>query len=130
MQREAAAAVAARPWEAGARAAWANRWPGAALSALAVGILLAYLLLPGVRAAIEQVSRFKQDAGWWFPMLTTAAAGGLTPWLVQRLRPTQRAKATWAVGLFVVLFWAYKGVETEWFYRARRCCGARRPRPA
>ena len=107
----------ARPWRAGAEAAWANRWPGAALSAFAVTLLLAYFYVEPVRDALQRVADFKETVGWPFAIVSTALFGAVLPWLVQRLRPAYRGETRWSHLLFLAAFWGYKGAEIDWFYK-------------
>ena len=113
-----APAASAAPWRAGAEAAWANRWPGAALAAFAVGLLMAYHFVPLVHDALSRVAQLKLQTGFAFSMVSTALFGGVIPWLVQRLRPGPRnPDATVPVLLFFIVFWAIKGVEVDALYR-------------
>ncbi len=105
------------PLTAGLRAAYANRVPGLLLSLFAVAVLLSYWYLPPAQRALQQLSDLKQNTGLLFPFLSTALFGGVFPWLVQRLLPSQRAKATIPALVFMTIFLGLKGIEVEFLYR-------------
>lgn len=105
------------PWRAGVEAARKNLVPGAVLSVFAVGLLLAYWYVPAVNAGLTRLGEWKLAAGWPFVVIGTAAFGGLIPGLVQRARPRLRHTMPWKLLVFLTVFWAYKGLEVDLFYR-------------
>ena len=109
--------AADRPWRSGARAAWANRYPGAALTAFAIAMLLAYFYVEPVRDALRRVADFKEAVGWPFAIVSTALFGAVIPWVVQRLRPAYRGETRWSHLAFLSVFWGVKGFEIDWFYK-------------
>lgn len=118
---------------AAGRTGWAsareNARPGLVLWLVALAIVAGYWLLPPVTAALEALGRTKQAGGFLYSALATALFGGLIPflwrlWLQRRpgTRPESAAQArqlpaAWQTGLFLMLFWAYKGVEVDALYR-------------
>lgn len=99
------------------RGAWANLVPGLALQALALALVLAYYHLPTVQAALERLSAFRVRTGYAYGIVATAFFGGLLPVLYLHLRRSTRARFTAAQGLGLILFWGYKGLEIDLFYR-------------
>ena len=63
------------------------------------------------------MAAFKARTGYPFSFLATALFGGLVPFLCMRLDRRTRASTPLAYGVFLLLFWGYKGVEVDAFYR-------------
>ncbi len=94
-----------------------NLVPGLLLQLLAVTLVIAYLGSDRARALFDGVGEIKFRFGYTFSALSTLAFGGIIPFLV--LLGTGRADKT-TLGrslLFYVLFWTWKGVEVDAFYR-------------
>ena len=94
-----------------------NFLPGLILQCFALAILLVYFFVPQSQATFAWFSQRKQDYGFLYSAVSTAICGGLVPviylWLSGRL-----AKASlFSALLFYCLFWAYKGMEVDAFYR-------------
>lgn len=110
-----------RPWRAGLLAARANLGPGLVLSAFAAGLVVAYALLPPVRDALDRVGVWKVAGGFAFSIVSTGLFGGALPWLISRLRPARPGlgitRPPLSHGVFMTVFWAYKGIEVDGFYR-------------
>jgi len=101
------------PWQSGLRGARANLWPGLALQVFALALVASFYLVPAVHAALAQLMVFRQEAGAAFAIVSTALVGGLLPFLY--LRRTGRFDG-WQ-GLWLTVFWAYKGFEVDMLYR-------------
>lgn len=114
---EAPAAARSALWSKPLAAARANLLPGLVLQAFAVAVILAYYRHAPTRDLLDAVAGFKARTGYPFSFLATAVFGGLVPYLCLRLDPRTRASTTAAHGLFLLLFWGYKGVEVDAFYR-------------
>lgn len=107
---------AASPFRKSLAAARANLGPGLALQAFALALLLAYYFHAPTREALDVVAGWKVRWGWRYSLIATAVFGGLIPFLYLRLRPATRAHTPLSHGLFYLIFWAYKGLEVDWFY--------------
>lgn len=110
--------VAEAPWRAGVQAARANLIPGLVLQVVALGLVLAYYWYPPARAACEALTGLRERTGLLFSIVATGLCGGVIPFIYLRLHPATRTFYTWRSGLFFTLFWAYKGIEVDYWYRA------------
>lgn len=94
-----------------------NFKPGLALWAVGAALLASYYLWPAARPAFDVASRWKDEGGYWFSAISTGICGGLIPflflWGTGRIA-AQRVAATFA---FMVIFWVYRGIEVDAFYR-------------
>ena len=94
-----------------------NALPGLALQVFALVLVLAYYFVPALGPGFERVATLKLTYGYVYSAISTALFGGLIPYLylllARRIAPTRRL----AEGVFYVLFWAYKGMEVDLFYR-------------
>ena len=106
-------------WGEALEAARANLIPGLALQAFALALVLAYYLHPPAREALDAVAGLKQRAGYLYSLVSTAVFGGLIPFVWLRLHPATRAFTPPSHGLFLLGFWAFKGVEVDVLYRAQ-----------
>jgi hypothetical protein len=94
-----------------------NALPGLALWSLALLLVLADQVVPSARAAFENVAGWKLRYGLAFSAVTTALFGGVVPF-VFLLATGRIRRARMAPELaFYLLFWAYKGLEVDLFYR-------------
>jgi hypothetical protein len=105
------------PWRAGLQAVRALFVPGLVLQTAAVGIVLAYYFLPAAAGIFARLARWQSEGGFAFSAATTALCGGLLPFLFFRLDPSTRATNPWPHLGFFVLFWAWKGLEVDFWYR-------------
>jgi len=105
------------PWRASLRAARANVVPGLVLWSVGLVLVLAYYFHPATHAALERVTGLRDRMGLLFPMLGTVICGAILPVLYLRSDPATRGDYQLRNCAFLVLFWAYKGVEVELWYR-------------
>lgn len=105
------------PWRVALRGARATVGPGLALQAGALALVLAYYNHAATRAWFERLTAFRAEEGFIFGIISTGLFGGLIPLLYLRSRCATRGRYTWAQGLALIVFWAYKGLEIELFYR-------------
>jgi hypothetical protein len=97
-----------------------NALPGLFLWIVAAAIVAGYYLLPPVTDALEKLGKLKASGGFLYSAIATAIFGGLIPSL-WRIRVNAGKKTPGSVPamqatLFLVLFWAYKGIEIDFFY--------------
>ncbi|MBS0663839.1 MAG: hypothetical protein JSR48_11295 [Verrucomicrobia bacterium] len=105
------------PWRASLRAARANVVPGVVLWSVGLVLVLAYYFHPPTHAALERVTGLRDRIGFWFPIIGTVICGGILPILYLRRDPATRDEYRLKNCGFLILFWAYKGVEIELWYR-------------
>jgi len=108
------------PWRSGLRGARANLVPGLALWLAALAIVLGYYFEPPVHALLSGLAGIRRSAGFGFGIASTAVFGGLLPFLYIRYG-RRNGKGIpqygWTQGSMLTLFWAYKGLEIELWYR-------------
>ncbi len=109
------------PWQSaitkGIAAATRNRVPAMALWIFGAVLITSYHYIPAVHDGLESVGRLKTSWGWVFSMISTGIFGGLIPVLLPKLLNHDRAKISLEIVIFSTLLWAYKGIETDYFYR-------------
>lgn len=112
------------PWRAGLRGARANAWPGFALQAIALILVVAYYRHAPTHYAVDAIAAWHNRAGVVFGIVSTGLFGGLIPFLYLRSRQATRYRFSWLGGLALTLFWAYKGLEVDlWYHFLARVVG-------
>lgn len=106
----------AAPWRAGLLAARANFVPGLFLWAIAALVLAGYYWHAPTHALLEQLTALRARTGLLVPIVGTALCGGVIPFLYLKFHPASRAEYTWLSGAFFLGFWAYKGIEANYWY--------------
>lgn len=106
----------------GLHSARENALPGFILWIAASALVAGYWLLEPVHRFLSALGSFKAESGYWYSAVATGIFGGLIPFLWRLARGRKRGVRLWNVpawsaGLFLTLFWAYKGVEIDFFYR-------------
>jgi hypothetical protein len=94
-----------------------NALPGLALWFLALLLILADRAIPSAHAAFQNVGAWKERYGLAFSATTTAFFGGAVPFVFLLLTGRIRRDLLVAEFAFYMLFWSYKGVEVDLFYR-------------
>jgi hypothetical protein len=94
-----------------------NALPGLALQVFALALGLAYYLAPGARPVFETVAGWKSHYGLAYSACATALFGGVIPFLYLLASGHIKAGQRRAEFLFYVLFWGYRGIEVDVFYR-------------
>jgi hypothetical protein len=105
------------PWQAGLHGAQALFRPGLVLQAVALGLVLAYYFLPAAHNFFERLAAWRTEGGFVFSALSGALCGGVIPFLYLRFNLATRAANPWPLVLFFAGFWAWKGAETDLWYR-------------
>jgi hypothetical protein len=105
------------PWLAGWHSAQALIRPGLVLQAAALGLVLAYYYLPAAQGLFDRLATWRTAGGYWFSAASTALCGGVLPFLYLRANPATRAANPWPHLVVFALFWAWKGAETDLWYR-------------
>jgi hypothetical protein len=94
-----------------------NALPALVLQAFALALVLAYYLAPAARPAFDTVAGWKVRYGLGYSASATALFAGVIPFLYLLASGHIKVGQRRADFLFYVLFWAYRGVEVDLFYR-------------
>jgi hypothetical protein len=105
------------PWHIGLRGARANLVPGLFLQGVALAIALAYYFYDPVRQQLEHLSAFRDRTGFAYSIIATGIFGGVLPCLYLYLQPATRGRYNFAQSAALTVFWAYKGLEVDLWYR-------------
>lgn len=103
----------------GLSAARANLLPGILLQVVALAILLAYFFYPPFHELLSSLQHLKERWGVLFAAGSTCLFGAFFPFLLQRLLTPSSQHDTWKSLGMLLLFWGYKGVEIDLFYRSQ-----------
>lgn len=104
-------------WRVGLRGARANLLPGFVLQAVALAVVLAYYFTEPVRLLLERLSVFRAETGFAYSFVATGIFGGVLPCLYLWLQPATRGRYDFKQNVALCLFWAYKGIEVDLWYR-------------
>jgi hypothetical protein len=110
------------PWRSGIEGARANLLPGVVLQLGAVALVLGYYHVAPLHGALDRLMAFRETAGFAFGIVSTGLFGGVLPFLYihfSRAPGATRPQYDWAQGLWLTLFWAYKGFEVDVWYRVQ-----------
>lgn len=94
-----------------------NRVPCILLNVLVVALVTSYYQLPAVAGLWEAVGAFKWRWSYAFSLASTIFAAVLMPFAVQALMGTLHAERRMQRLGLLVLFWGYRGMEIDLFYR-------------
>lgn len=94
-----------------------NALPGLALQTFALALVAAYYFAPSARPGFDEVAAWKVRYGFAYSALATGLFGGVIPYLYLLFAGRIPAERRRAELLFYLLFWAYRGVEVDLFYR-------------
>ncbi len=111
-----------RAVKTGLHSARENALPGIILWLFASAIVAGYWLFEPMHRFLTNLGKFKAESGYAYSIVATGIFGGLIPFLWRLARGKKRGTRLWNVpawsaGLFLTLFWAYKGFEIDFFYR-------------
>lgn len=101
----------------GLRGARANFIPGLILQLVALAVALAYYFYEPVRLLLERLSDFRAHTGFLYSFVATGIFGGVLPCLYLWLQPATRGRYNFKQSAALCLFWAYKGIEVDLWYR-------------
>ena len=105
------------PWRAGLDAARRLVGPALVLQAAAAALVLTYYFVPAAQGAFAALASVRDAGGYAYSALSTALFGGLLPFLYLRVNRHTRVTAPWRHLWFFLAFWAWKGAETDLWYR-------------
>lgn len=93
-----------------------NLLPGIILQLFALLTALSYFYYEPATPLFSYFAELKNQYGWKYAMLSTSLFGGIIPFVYLTLTKQINEKFI-AIGLFYLLFWAYKGLEVDFLYQ-------------
>jgi hypothetical protein len=94
-----------------------NILPGLILQIFACVLVASYYLSPGMRESLQGFTDWRAEAGFRGAFLTTAFCGAVLPWLYLRATRKGNARPSFANGAFLLVYWGFRGMDVELFYR-------------
>ena len=94
-----------------------NRVPCVLLNVLVVALVASYYRVPEVAGMWEAVGAFKLRWSYAFSLASTVFAAVVLPFAVQATMGTLRREGRWRRLALLGLFWGYRGMEIDLFYR-------------
>ncbi|MDQ8199286.1 hypothetical protein QEH56_14040 [Pelagicoccus enzymogenes] len=94
-----------------------NIVPGLVLQSIACVVVGVYYFVPEARGAYDWIAKVKVDYGYWYSAVTTGVFGGLVPFLYLVSVGKVERSDFWAVGIFFLGAWSWKGIEIDFLYR-------------
>jgi len=104
-------------WRDFVSAARANVLPAIGLQSVALFLLWAYHYWPAAHTNFEHIALWKQETGYAFSFVTSALAGGLLPFMLQRFQNGAHRRMTLAALPELMLSWGARGCLVDAFYR-------------
>jgi hypothetical protein len=101
----------------GLAAARANLVPGLLLQVVALALVLSYYYYPPATAALTKLTAYRENTGILFGILSTGICGGVIPFFIVRFFGNLSSRQSLSIGILYSVFWAYKGLEIEIWYR-------------
>ncbi len=105
------------PWIAIGAALRDNFVPGLVLWCVGLALVVAYYFNASTHAALEKFGDLRDRYGLLVPVIGTVLCGAILPSLYLRRNPAVRAHYRLKNMAFLSLFWGYKGIEVEIWYR-------------
>lgn len=106
-------------WQLALRGIRANLLPGAMLQLAALAVVLLYYKSPNAHLWFDDIADWRSRYGLWFSAGSTVFFGAVLPYgVLSLLGRTERSRAGSEVA-FLVLFWTWRGIEADLFYRAQ-----------
>lgn len=87
------------------------------LNVLVIALVTSYYRWPAMAGVWEAVGAFKMRWSFFFSLASTAFAAAVMPFCIQAALGTLPAGKRWKRLGFLVLFWGYRGMEIDLFYR-------------
>lgn len=97
----------------------ANFAAGLVLQACSAALVVGYFQVPWLRSALTDVGELKVQYGYLYGALSTCFFGGIVPYVVLRLNGRYDRQRPLPEIAFFLLFWLYRGLEVDLFYRAQ-----------
>jgi hypothetical protein len=87
------------------------------LNALVITLVTTYYQMPAVAAVWEAVGEFKMRWSYAFSLASTFFAAAVMPFCIQAMMGTLPSEGRWKRLGLLMLFWGYRGMEIDLFYR-------------
>ncbi len=94
-----------------------NRVPCRVLNLFAVALVTSYYQIPALAGFWESVGDFKTHWSFVFSCVSTMFAAAVLPTFIQMAMGTPPADGRWKRLALLMLFWGYRGMEIDLFYR-------------
>ncbi|MEQ1751019.1 MAG: hypothetical protein ABL974_16440 [Prosthecobacter sp.] len=94
-----------------------NRMACLLLNVLVITLVTTYYQVPAVAAVWETVGAFKLRWSYGFSLTSTVFAAAVMPFCIQAMMGTLPARGRWKRLSLLMLFWGYRGMEIDLFYR-------------
>ena len=94
-----------------------NRVPCLVLNLFAVALVASYYQVPALAGFWESVGDFKNHWSFVFSCVSTMFAAAVMPFFIQMGMGTLPAEGRWQRLTLLMLFWGYRGMEIDLFYR-------------
>lgn len=87
------------------------------LNVLVITLVTTYYQVPSVAAVWESIGAFKLRWSYAFSLASTVFAAAVFPFCIQAIQGTLPARGRWKRLALLILFWGYRGMEIDLFYR-------------
>lgn len=87
------------------------------LNVLVITLVTTYYQVPSVAAVWELIGAFKLRWSYAFSLASTVFAAAVFPFCIQAIQGTLPARGRWKRLALLILFWGYRGMEIDLFYR-------------
>lgn len=87
------------------------------LNVLVITLVTTYYQVPSVAAVWESIGAFKLRWSYAFSLASTVFAAAIFPFCIQAIQGTLPARGRWKRLAVLILFWGYRGMEIDLFYR-------------
>ena len=94
-----------------------NRASCFVLNVFAVSLVVSYYQVPALAGFWESVGDFKTHWSFVFSCVSTMFAAAIMPTFIQMAMGTLPAEGRWKRLALLMLFWGYRGMEIDLFYR-------------
>lgn len=94
-----------------------NRVPCLVLNAIAVTLVVSYYQVPALAGFWESLGALKTRWSFGFSCFSTMFAAAVLPSLILWIQGTLPVEGRWRRLVLLILFWGYRGMEIDLFYR-------------
>ena len=94
-----------------------NLVPGLFLQLFALALVLTYYRLPQAKPIFSALGQLKAEYGYLFAAISTVFFGALIPFGILVMSGRIKSGKRRAELLFLVMFWLWRGIEVDAFYR-------------
>src|SRR4029079_18831361 len=100
--------------------AFRQNWlPCVLLNAVAVSLVVSYYRWPALAGMWQAIGAFKIQWSFVFSCVSTMFAAAVMPFFVQWAMGVLRSEGRWRKLALRMLFWGYRGMEIDLFYRVQ-----------